>query len=74
MKGKENLSSLNLKIMKDKSRLEKFQEKLKRTTFGVLFVLLKESDDSIVLEAIFIYLEIAQFMFFPMKPTVFIFI
>jgi hypothetical protein len=50
---------------------EKFEQKLKESIFGVLYVLLKDDNSSsLVLDFVFTIIEFIQFMMFPFNETV----
>lgn len=70
MKDNKNSVSLNLNLLTEKTQFEKFEENLKLSIFGVLFVLLKNQDFSIWVEIIFVILELLQFMAFPFNNIV----
>lgn len=62
--------SLDLNLLNEKSTFEKFEESLKVSIFGVLFVLLKNQDYNHWLEIIFILIQLLQLLAFPFTPTV----
>jgi hypothetical protein len=70
MKENKNSISLNHNLLTEKTSFEEFQENLKKSIFGVLFVLLKAQDFSILVDIIFLILEILQFMSFPFNAEV----
>jgi hypothetical protein len=50
---------------------EKFEQKLKESIFGVLYVLLKDDNSSsLALDIVFTIIEFVQFMMFPFNETV----
>lgn len=71
MKEKKKNFIIN-KINPDEfSSFEKFEQKLKESIFGVLYVLLKDDNSSsLVLDFIFTIIEFIQFMMFPFNETV----
>lgn len=70
MKENKNNISLNHNLLTEKTSFEEFEENLKKSIFGVLFVLLKTQDFSILVDIIFLTLEILQFMAFPFNGEV----
>jgi hypothetical protein len=70
MKENKNNISLNHNLLTEKTSFEEFEENLKKSIFGVLFVLLKAQDFSILVDIIFLILEILQFMSFPFNAEV----
>ena len=70
MKENKNSISLNQNLLSEKTSFEQFEENLKKSIFGVLFVLLKTQDFSIWVDIIFLTLELLQFMSFPFNKEV----
>jgi hypothetical protein len=70
MKENKNSISLNQNLLTEKTSFEQFEENLKKSIFGVLFVLLKAQDFSIWVDIIFLTLELLQFMSFPFNVEV----
>jgi hypothetical protein len=70
MKEYQNSFSFNNNLLADKSPFEKLEENVKKILFGVLFVLLKSQDFSIVTDVILLIFEILQFMWFPFNSQV----
>ncbi len=70
MKEHQNNITLNDNFLTEKSAFEKFEENVKKIIFGVLFVLLKSQDFSIVVDVILLIFEILQFMWFPFNSQV----
>ena len=70
MKETKNSISLNQNLLTEKTSFEEFEDNLKQSIFGVLFVLLKTQEFSVLVELIFLTLEILQFMSFPFKEQV----
>ncbi len=66
--------SLNLNLLNEKSSFEKLEESIKVSIFGILYVLLKNQDYSMWIEIIFVILQLLQFMAFPFRPMVDIFL
>lgn len=70
MKESKNNISLNQNLLTERTAFEQFEENLKKSLFGVLFVLLKTQDFSIWVDIIFLTLELLQFMSFPFNNEV----
>ena len=70
MKEHKNNISLNQNLLTEKTSFEIYEENLKKSIFGVLFVLLKTQDFSIWVDIIFLSLELLQFMSFPFNQEV----
>lgn len=68
-KEKRNLS-LKHNLLVEKTTFEKFEENLKNSIFGVLFVLLKEEEGSVYLELVLILFELIQLMVYPFNKYV----
>lgn len=68
-KEKRNLS-LKHNLLVEKTTFEKFEENLKNSVFGVLFVLLKEEDGSVNLEVVLIMFELLQLLVYPFNSNV----
>ncbi len=68
-KDKRNLS-LKHNLLVEKTTFEKFEDNLKNSIFGVLFVLLKEEDGSVYLELVLILFELLQLMVYPFNENV----
>jgi hypothetical protein len=68
-KEKKNLS-LKHNLLVEKTPFEKFEENLKNSIFGVLFVLLKEEEGSVYLELVLILFELLQLMVYPFNKNV----
>ena len=64
MKDSKNNVSMNLNLLAEKSAFEKFEENLKISIFGVLYVLLKNQNFSIWMEFIFVFIQLFQFLSF----------
>ena len=62
--------ALNLNLLNEKTSFEKFEENLKISIFGVLYILLKNQSFSIWAEIIFVLLQLLQFMAFAFRPLV----
>jgi len=67
--GKNNLS-INFNSLTQKTSFEKFEENLKHSIFGVLFVLLKNQDFNMWTEIILIIFQLLQFMSFAFSKVV----
>ena len=57
-------------FMAEKTSFEKFEEKLKNSIFGVLFVLLKNNEGNFYLEMFSLLTELFQFMYYPFSQHV----
>jgi len=63
--------NINKNFQNQKTKIEKFQDIIKSSIFGVLFVLLKEeSGFSFTVETAFIISDLLQFFYFPFGPKV----
>ncbi len=64
-KKKGELSIKQNVMFKEKTPFEKFEEQLKLSIFGVLFVLLKNGEGNFVMEMVSLLTELFQFMYYP---------
>jgi hypothetical protein len=66
----KNDKALKHNLLIEKTRFEKLEENIKNSIFGVLFVLLKEEDGSVLLELILIGFELLQLLVYPFNRNV----
>jgi hypothetical protein len=67
---KKNLA-LKHSLFSEKTGFEKFEEQLKTSIFGVLFVLLKNGESNFWMEMFSLSTELFQFMYYPFFSSVF---
>lgn len=73
MKEKKSEVALKKNFFKEKTSLEKFEEKIKQSIFIVLFVLLKHEEFDFPMEMVTLLSELFQFMFYPFNQNVILF-
>ena len=66
----KNDRALKHNLLIEKTRFEKLEENIKYSIFGVLFVLLKEEDGSVLLELVLIGFELLQLLVYPFNQYV----
>ena len=70
MSNLKKSSIIKQNFMAEKTSFEKFEEKLKNSIFGVLFVLLKNNEGNFYVEMFSLLTELFQFMYYPFSQNV----
>lgn len=72
MKEKKSDLTIDKDFFGEKTTFEKFEEKVKISIFGVLFVLLKNGENNFWIEMVSLLSELFQFMYYPFSESVII--
>ncbi len=71
MKNEKKIKAIKHNFFSEKTTFEKFEEQLKTSIFGVLFVLLKNGESNFWMEMFSLLTELFQFMYYPFQQSVY---